>query len=102
MYDHPQKLSYLKKDSEEDDSNGGSDKELLADDVIGKSKDQGERNCTSQTTVGQTKLIFHVKRNGAKRVNDLSHHQNTWEERAEKCHNVIFSDSVSLTSLNLS
>lgn len=37
-----QTLSYLKKDSEEDDGNGGSNKELLAADVVRKSEGQGE------------------------------------------------------------
>ena len=82
-------MSYLKKDSEEDDSNGGSDEELLAADVIRKSEGQGEWNGTSQTTVAQTKLIFHVKRDGAERVNDLCQHQDTWEGRIEKRHGVV-------------
>ena len=70
-------LSYLKKHSEEDDGDGGGDEELLAADVFGESEDQGEGNCPSQTTVGQTELIFHVKWDGAERVNDLRQHQDT-------------------------
>lgn len=67
--------SHLKKNSEEDDGNSGGDKELLAADVVRKSEGQGEGNCPPQATEGQTKLIFHVERDGAERVDDLSQHQ---------------------------
>lgn len=77
-------LSDLKEDSKENDSNGGSDKELLAADVIRKSESQGEGNGAPQTAIGQTKLIFHVERDGAERVNDLSQHQHTWRAREGK------------------
>ncbi len=84
MHKTTQTLSYLKEDSEEDDSNGGSDEKLLAADVIRKSEDQGEGNCTSQATIRQTKLVFQVKWDGAERVYDLSQHQDTWEGSVQK------------------
>lgn len=68
---------YLKKDGEEDNCNGGSNKELLAANGIRKREGKGERNCTSQTSICETKLIFHVEWDGAERVNDLSQHQDT-------------------------
>lgn len=76
-------MFYLKKNSEEDDGDGGGDKKLLAADVFRKSESQGERNCPSQATVGQTKLIFHVERDGAERVNDLGQDQDTWRGNGE-------------------
>lgn len=76
-------LFYLKKNSEEDDGDGGGDKKLLATDVFRKSESQGERNGPSQSTVGQTKLIFHVERDGAERVNDLGQDQDAWRGNGE-------------------
>lgn len=71
-------MSYLEKNSEEDDGDSGGDKQLLAADVFRKRESQGERNCTSQATVGKTKLIFHIERDGAERINDLSQDQDAW------------------------
>lgn len=76
-------MFYLKKNSEEDDGDGGGDKKLLAADVFRKSESQGERNRPSQATVGQTKLIFHVERDGAERVNDLGQDQDAWRGNGE-------------------
>lgn len=64
--------SYLNKDSEEDDCDGGGDEERLSADCIGQSEGQSEGNGPPQSSVAQTKLIFHVEGDGAERVNDLS------------------------------
>lgn len=77
-------LSYLKKDSEEDNGNSGSNKELSAVDVMRKSERQGEWNCTLQTTIAYTELIFEVKWNGAEKINDQCQIKYTWEKRRKK------------------
>lgn len=88
-------LSYLKKHSEEDNGNGGCNEELPAAYGVRQSEGQGERNCASQATVSQTKLIFQVEGDGAERVNDLSQHQDACEESTERNVNIcIFSHSI--------
>lgn len=71
--------SYLTKHSEEDYDNGGRNKELSAANAMRKSKGQGKWNCTSESTVGQSKLIFEVKCYDSETVNNLSQKQDTWE-----------------------
>ena len=84
--------SHLNKHSEDDDGDGGRDEERLAADAIREGESQGEWNCTSQATVGQTKLILRVEWDGAERVDDLSQHQDAWEGRAGEiiCQEIFF------------
>lgn len=65
----------LDENCEDDDDNSGCDEKFLAANVFWKGENQGKGNCSSQATVGQTKLVFQVEGDGAERVNNLSQDQ---------------------------
>ena len=77
-------VSHLYDNSEYNDSDRCSDKQILSVYVTGQSEDQGKADCSSQASVGQTELVLEIELDGTEGVNDLSQHQNTCREEVKR------------------
>lgn len=66
---------HLDADGEEDDGDGGSDKQALPADGLGQCENQGEADGLSQATVGQTELVLEEEGDGPEAVDNLGQHQ---------------------------
>ena len=58
VWDFENMSTCLDENCEDDDDNSGCDEKFLAANVFWKGENQGKGNCSSQATVGQTKLVF--------------------------------------------
>lgn len=73
--------SHLYEDGEYDNSDWSRDKQVLSVDGIRQGEHQGEADCPSQASVGESKLILEIKRDGPEWVDDLAQHQNACKTR---------------------
>lgn len=72
--------SYLNKDSEEDNSDDGSEEHLSHGNVILVQQEaKGKGNGTSQATVGNDELVFRGQLDNAELVDEVSQNNHTWD-----------------------